>query len=667
MNNIFLPELKKIEIKNYSLYQRNISHDFVHGVNLIIGGNGVGKTTFINLIRYGIIGLYKKDLDVRTYRGEKRLGRQQYSQDYFKNRMIESYENNLDAEVVLTFQINDCVIRVVRGLYDIVLKSVLVTHNEKSYNLNGMVIRQDKYERLNEDEKFSYLQGVYEQFIAEKSNINDFNDLIFFVNQILFFDEDRKTIVWEPLIQERLSSKYFNDPSLDEKFQEAKRQAKYHDSISRHKSEDMRAINKIIKRIEGEPGDKEIMALNEINTLKLKLEKSTQKLNEVQTERKEYENRISIYVNERVNINRRAKELENKIKEEESKIYQRIWGTLNPRYEIFLENIKSLHSCPMCNQHLNETTRKTILIEEDDCFLCHQKIKVDEGVPPHIKEMKEALDQLLSLSQGCEKEIYNLENNLKRLDLEYNRFKKEVFELQSRLRDIDHKLYSSEDKTNESFTYTAMMTEIEELEKQKQENIDLSNYHNKLADEIIQAIENNLSNITKELSAIFADFAGDFLGMDCKLTFDNLIKPDVKMYIPVINKKPRLDPLELSESQRFFTDQSFRMSLLSYFYTAPSFFVCETPDSSLDVSYEANAAEIFLKYLKKENSLIITSNLNNSEFIDSIIEKSSQLSYLNLLEYGRTSTIQNNSNILLDMSRRIEEKINAKRSQRKIT
>lgn len=661
MNNIFLPELHKIEVKDFSLYKKDIVYEFVHGINLIIGGNGMGKTTFINLIKYGLIGLYKKALDVRTYKGERRLGRQQYSIDYFKNRMQIEFENNVKAEITLTFSINNTTFQVTRGLYDITLKKVKVIENNTSYLLEGTVVRQDKFERFDEAEKALCLQGKYENIVAERSNINDFNDLIFFVNQILFFDEDRKTIIWEPIIQERLSSKYFNDPKLDEEFQESKRQAKYHDSIARHKSEDMRAISKIIKRIEGEPGDKEINAFNEMNKLKRKLETQTDKLNWIQKDRKALESRLSVYYNERNNLNGKAKEIEQKIRDEESKIYQKIWGNLNPKYNIYSDNIKHLHSCPMCNQQLDTNLHRSLLSDDDNCFLCDQSLKVDHDEPIHIKELKGKLDETLTLNQGHEKVIYGLENEIKKMDLEYNKFKNEVFELQSRLRDYEHDIYSNDKRSNESYTYTAMMAELDELEKQKQSNIKLSGDYNNHADNIIKKIEGNLSKITKELSFIFSDFAGDFLGMDCKLTYDDLTNSNVKMYTPVINGKPRTDPLELSESQRFFTDQAFRMSLLNYFYTTPSFFVCETPDSSLDISYEANAAEIFLKYLQKPNTLVITSNLNNSKFLDLIIDKSDELSFLNLLEYGHTSPIQFKSEVLMSISKRIEEKVNAKR------
>jgi hypothetical protein len=91
--------------------------------------------------------------------------------------------------------------------------------------------------------------------------------------------------------------------------------------------------------------------------------------------------------------------------------------------------------------------------------------------------------------------------------------------------------------------------------------------------------------------------------------------------------------------------------------------MCETPDSSLDISYEKNAAKVYLEYIKQPNELIITSNLNNSEFLEYLIEEAKDISYINLLKIGKQSAIQSNSSELLHASNKIEKIINGKRNQ----
>ena len=70
-NNIFLPQLKKVKISNFSLYNKDIEHDFIDGINLIIGGNGVGKTTFVNIVKYALIRVKKdsivKPIEIRIF------------------------------------------------------------------------------------------------------------------------------------------------------------------------------------------------------------------------------------------------------------------------------------------------------------------------------------------------------------------------------------------------------------------------------------------------------------------------------------------------------------------------------------------------------------------------------------------------------------------------
>ena len=74
MRSIYLPELISIHLRNYTLYPNGLDYtfDFIKGVNLVLGGNGMGKTTFVNLIKYGIIGNYKNRYDFRrTYLGHR--------------------------------------------------------------------------------------------------------------------------------------------------------------------------------------------------------------------------------------------------------------------------------------------------------------------------------------------------------------------------------------------------------------------------------------------------------------------------------------------------------------------------------------------------------------------------------------------------------------------
>lgn len=272
--SIYLPELLSINIKNYTLYPNGLdyTYDFVKGVNLVLGGNGMGKTTFVNIIKFGLIGLYKKARDLtRTYLDRAIVRRLLYPSNFFSARGDESIQVEGDATVNLTFAINDARFEVCRSLETGVLLSVIINGS----SLTGEIIDEERYERLNDKDREQYLLYSFENSIAEYSKLT-FDDLIFFVNEILFFGENHNTVLWNNGIdgrtdvQNELFNKYFNEPALDKERQEMQRQAKYFDSLSRHRSEDMRVLNKLVAKIHASSNDKSEVVSPTVDIVALK-------------------------------------------------------------------------------------------------------------------------------------------------------------------------------------------------------------------------------------------------------------------------------------------------------------------------------------------------------------------------------------------------------------
>ena len=126
---IYLPELKRINIKNYTLYPNglNYTYEFVKGINLVLGGNGMGKTTFVNIIKFALIGLYKKAKNfTRTYKDRAIVKRLLYPDDYFRARKDDSVPIDGEATVTLNFRIKENNFQVCRSLDSGQLLSVLI-------------------------------------------------------------------------------------------------------------------------------------------------------------------------------------------------------------------------------------------------------------------------------------------------------------------------------------------------------------------------------------------------------------------------------------------------------------------------------------------------------------------------------------------------------------
>lgn len=114
-----------------------------------------------------MIGLYKKQLDVKNYKGEKRLTRESYknSDSFFKNR-TKRLDSDKYGFVELHFMINKVLFIVKRSLYEAKIIEANVIKNGFSTTIEGLPINQDSYKDYNDAEKNkNNLQFNYETLI----------------------------------------------------------------------------------------------------------------------------------------------------------------------------------------------------------------------------------------------------------------------------------------------------------------------------------------------------------------------------------------------------------------------------------------------------------------------------------------------------------------------
>lgn len=641
---IYLPELLSISIKNYTLYPNGLdySYDFVKGVNLILGGNGMGKTTFVNIIKFGLIGLYKKAKDLtRTYLDRAIVKRLLYPSNYFSARGDETIPVDGEAMVTLHFAIKETHFIVSRSLETGCLLSVTIN----GVDLGGQIIDEERYERLDVKEREHYLLFSYEKSIEENSNLT-FDDLIFFVNEILFFGESHSTVLWNNGIdgrtdvQNELFNKYFNEPDLDLERQEMQRQAKYYDSLSRHRSEDIRVLNKLVAKINATlANNMEISSPTvDIVAVKSQLEAISEDIFAIRSKQAALENEISIIQGEINRSSMHASRLDEDKKRIEREMNASLWETLHPQYDVFVKNIQMNHLCPMCSHEAEQLLEK-INEATTHCFMCGNDIH-QSASSELITQYKAVTLEHKNIYQSIankQRKIRALEDVLVQLDKDFREKDLLKRSLLQQLRELEFKRSSS----TEPDKLQALDDERNRLETEKNYNQKKSVECAAKAQELTNRIEEEILSNVSRFSALFSSYAEHFLGVPCSLEYAKYEGDDFKRFYPVIEGKLRRQEESLSESQRFFVDHSFRMSVLSFFYQSPSFYIVETPDSSLDLSYEKNAAGVFMQFLKKPNIIIVTSNLNNSSFVNYLTSDSSVcFSMVGLPDIAKKSAVQ---------------------------
>ncbi|MEN2436289.1 AAA family ATPase [Weeksellaceae bacterium A-14] len=645
VRNIFLPELISINIKNYTLYPNDLDYtfDFVKGFNLILGGNGMGKTTFVSLIKYALIGNYKKQYEyTRTYKENKIEKRERNSDNFFRNRIDDSFEIDSDPTVTISFKIDKTIFTITRGLKEIRIESFFIDGVE----VDGDIILESKYEALKNknNEVNNYLPYVYESHFENLAGIS-FDDLIFFVNYILFFGEDHKTILWDEDVQKELFNTFFNSPELNIARQEAEREAKYFDSRARHKSEDKRAIRKVLDKVEKKGNIKETSITN-IISLKEEIEKLNIETVKTHNKRKENDTSLSIMESDKNFLSQEVDEIETKKNALINKLSFSEYKNQHRLYNSFLKNIQTNHICPLCSTQ-NEALYTKSTQNQDKCWVCDSEIINTSEINIENKEVLQKLNKEYSQAtnklKNLQNEIKHLEKINSELDSRFRELEIEKRQVQVQLRELE---FENSQLQNPS-ELQAFYDEIEKLTKE-QEEFSLKSEERRIeANRIAQLIENTVLKNVQNFSNQFSLYAKKFLGVECKLTYDKLDNDDLKKFYPIINDTIRRSEYELSESQRFFIDHSFRMSILTHFYTTPTFYIIETPDSSLDLSYEKNAADVFSSFLDKPYSLILTSNLNNSAFINYILQnEDKEKAIVPLFEIAKKSIIQENNETL---------------------
>lgn len=640
---IYLPELQSINIKNYTLYPNGMdyTYDFVKGVNVILGGNGMGKTTFVNIIKFGLIGLYKKAKDLtRTYKDRAIIKRLLYPQDFFSARQDDTVEKAGEATVTLKFRVNDANFLLFRSLDTGVLLSAAIDGRK----LEGNIYSEEVYENLDDKEKSEALLFAYEKAIAQYSNLM-FDDLIFFVNEILFFGENHSTVLWNEGIdgrtdvQTELFNKYFNEPQLDAERQEMQRQARYYDSLSRHRSEDMRVLNNLVKTMGATSFDNtEPSQTIDIVALKEQIDALNNLLASLRDRQQELWNDISILQGEINRESLQASQLDEEKKCLEREINASMWETLHPQYDVFVKNIQMNHLCPICSHEAEELVEK-VNTSSTHCFVCGNEIhkSADAKLVEEYREVTSLHKSIYQSIANKQRRIKTIEDFQSQLDKEYREKDLQRRTLQQQLRELEYQRTSRP----EPDMLQTLDDERNRLASEKENFQNRSAACKAKAQELTSKIESEILSNVARFSAIFANYAMNFLGVPCSLEYTCYDKSQIKRFYPVIDGKVRKQEESLSESQRFFIDHSFRMSILTFFYRTPAFYIVETPDSSLDLSYEQNAAGVFKRFLNNPNVVIVTSNLNNSSFINYLTSDTNiQFSMVGLPDIAKRSAIQ---------------------------
>ena len=612
--NYYLPKIKRLKIDNFDLYKCPLEIDLSDKLNIIFGTNGLGKTTLLNIIRYSIIGPYKGREQVRNYKDQQKSRRPMFDRDYFKNRM--EFPLNV-AEVEVEFSIANDTFVTKHSLYSHRLISFIVNgekEDEKEKELDYERYEKKYFSSINDEQLSESLINKYHNALIKSSGFPDINSFILMLTEIMFFSEARNFVFWDENLSKLVLSKFMPREKYFE-YSETQKLMKKYDSQARLRSYKM----SMVKEFLGDDLNK-----SDCNGYSLKdLEDVEFKIKTINTKIYEYRELLNKRTQEKLQNRAEIDRLRAELADLEKKWYKNIFPNDYQDFYAKFTPILSSGVCPFCGtEHIN------FHIDVLDCFFCKSRININTDVDLTEIEIKQK----------------NLQIKKKRLDLRYEELNKEMEVINNSVKDGERELFEI---TEERIKIKRKMDSVpnDNLEKYNQLNREKELFLNKLEEtkkkekQLADDIDQSIKSVFLNFSKIFYKYAYSFLGNDSSIRLELVGSGDNTLFKFFLNNSARESEESLSESQRIFIDMAFRLATLEFFHK-DTYFMSETPDSTLDYLFEEHAVDTFNSYLQSGNTLFLSANARNSSLVSSLIKKNSSIKIINLLDISRHANKQ---------------------------
>jgi hypothetical protein len=612
------PVFRRFSVENYGLYPgqeggpNGLRILFRPGLTLVVGANGLGKTTLITLLFRMLVGPYDiPQLGLGDELGFRRLAATAipaHQRSMFAARVAD---RATDATARLEFALGATTIVVERQLDNLNLRSATVGKTSC-----------DSEEAL-------------QALVAEQAGVGSFGDFVLMLRYLVFYFEDRRQLVWDPSAQRQLLRMLFLPPDLALRWTEMERSILQNDSRMRNFQAVVGKEEKLLAKSLAKASDAvELRA--ELQALEALQEPARQQLEDLETVTDELDR---CRQDARLTYLRAKQERESRFRALEHAKLVAIEARFPGRLETgryMIAHLMSEHDCLVCGSHAPEASMMYARrLEAGRCVVCDSDLSTSE----QIVETREVADERVAkaerMLQAADRELaastqgrQTAEADFDGHTAEMTRLRAEIATRSARLSQIVDLLPPNEAALRQQRTELASIRG--RLESMK---VELAAERAAFRGFVEQCTDALLAS-SAEIVTAFEQFAGKFLSERVSLTWTSrpaavgqggeaIPFPAFELNMTgsdFSDAVRRAGPGDVSESQREFIDLAFRMALMKIAGGGASGLVIDTPESSLDAVFAKRAGHTLIRFGEEAgNTVLVTSNLIEGSLLPTLI------------------------------------------------
>jgi ABC-type cobalamin transport system ATPase subunit len=605
-----------VVLDNFSLYTQRpkIELDVSDGVLCLAGANGIGKSTFLSAVNFGLTGIVPPASREFMSAAEYYKDGLRFSRAFFDGRIDE--EDREAAQITVEFRVGRTDFHVARGLFEgDSLRALSVTANgkpEKPYEgSNG---------NLNAEEK----HRLYGAQVAKAVGVKNFEQFVFLQHFVLTFDESRHLLFWDPrALEQALYLAFGTDPEIAAKAERLRREMEK--AASRGRNIQFHATN----------------VFNRIQTLEEALDTSGGYDTDGEEElREKYDGLLK----ERDHIDNEVDKIEAKAADAEvalaeasaafvslRKDYDAAFAKLTGKWLVvdshpLVRSTVDEERCALCGAAGNSvSTALKNALKRHECPLCESKLQSTGSVQGEMLSNLKKIDAALAKAKA----------KLETCATTRSRLAREKTQIQGRFASAHEAVRAFETKYERAIATvrereaTASGGVVQSLENLRTEHKTLQAERRKayaLRDEkkkelkvLQRSLESSYAAAEERFVPLFRDLAELFLGIELDVRLEGKVATGLILVLE-LRSTVRREQHQLSESQRFFVDIALRMAMAQFMSTedSPAGLLIDTPEGSLDIAYESRAGEMFAKFVKGGHSIMMTANINSSQLLQKL-------------------------------------------------